>query len=419
MSLLLLTFQWFLTMLGRLQIHSPWSRDSEFRSTALSWTNYRYEYTHRNEFELLSDHTWTPRSSSKASMHWLVCDSLTYMYMSGGYDLASRRSGELIFCSFDGRARLSVSGAAPQWREKERKRLWSVLCDEQITDQHIFSSVRTYFLYVHLLFFLVDPLLHAFKHSEGKGLMRRGEAFCLGPITIHSLPLPRNLLPPRNDQFLTFATYPKQVIRGYQTHDLTLVLPQECMFFKGVCEALDVAHLFLSSLSYLLPTFVHIPLKRYSPHPSVTMANLRLFCLVEGDPSSRAFEVEIPRTCIVSFLKDLTKTKQAPEFDDIDANELTLWKVVSTPQTPSLVLSGDRPSDDPSSDDPSSDDTSSDDSSSGAPSCDDRSSNDPYSRAKSAAYSPLSKDGEAEENLLQRAFRNPPLQIPVAPPTHD
>ncbi|KAG0240234.1 hypothetical protein BGX31_002167 [Mortierella sp. GBA43] len=55
-------------------------------------------------------------------------------------------------------------------------------------------------------------------------------------------------------------------------------------------------------------------------------------------------------------------------------------------QTPSLVLSGDRPSDDPSSDDPSSDDTSSDDSSSGAPSCDDRSSNDPYSRAKSAAY---------------------------------
>ncbi|KAG0240233.1 hypothetical protein BGX31_002166 [Mortierella sp. GBA43] len=68
------------------------------------------------------------------------------------------------------------------------------------------------------------------------------------------------------------------------------------------------------------------------------MANLRLFCLVEGDPSSRAFEVEIPRTCIVSFLKDLTKTKQAPEFDDIDANELTLWKVVSTPQHRKVFL---------------------------------------------------------------------------------
>ena len=55
------------------------------------------------------------------------------------------------------------------------------------------------------------------------------------------------------------------------------------------------------------------------------MTNLMLFCLVEGDPTSKAFEVEIPKTCTVSSLRDKIK-ERIPKFKDIAAHELTLWK---------------------------------------------------------------------------------------------
>jgi hypothetical protein len=67
--------------------------------------------------------------------------------------------------------------------------------------------------------------------------------------------------------------------------------------------------------------------EHYSPHHSTAMADLILYCLVDGESTSRAFEVEVPATRTVTFLKDKIKEKKAPEFDDIAADKLTLWHV--------------------------------------------------------------------------------------------
>ena len=62
------------------------------------------------------------------------------------------------------------------------------------------------------------------------------------------------------------------------------------------------------------------------------MADIRVFCLVDGEPTSRAFPVEIAFDDTVAGLRDLIKTEMTPGFDDIDANNLTIWQV-SVPVT--------------------------------------------------------------------------------------
>ncbi|KAK5827644.1 hypothetical protein F5H01DRAFT_409425 [Linnemannia elongata] len=53
---------------------------------------------------------------------------------------------------------------------------------------------------------------------------------------------------------------------------------------------------------------------------------LTLFCLVEGQCPSRAFPVCIPPSKTVGELKKYIKAEQSPNFDDIAANNLTLWR---------------------------------------------------------------------------------------------
>ncbi|KAG9062573.1 hypothetical protein KI688_005488 [Linnemannia hyalina] len=55
--------------------------------------------------------------------------------------------------------------------------------------------------------------------------------------------------------------------------------------------------------------------------------NLTLFCLVDGEATSNAFSVKVPSSGTVDDLKDVIKTKKAPRFDDVAADELTLWHV--------------------------------------------------------------------------------------------
>ncbi|KAF9313860.1 hypothetical protein BGZ91_006145 [Linnemannia elongata] len=54
---------------------------------------------------------------------------------------------------------------------------------------------------------------------------------------------------------------------------------------------------------------------------------LTLFCLISGDSTSNAFSVKIPSNDTVDDLKNLIKTKQSPDFDDIIAKNLALWRV--------------------------------------------------------------------------------------------
>ncbi|KAF9921492.1 hypothetical protein BGZ67_000422, partial [Mortierella alpina] len=53
---------------------------------------------------------------------------------------------------------------------------------------------------------------------------------------------------------------------------------------------------------------------------------ITLFCLVDGEATSHAFPVKVCPDDTVGDLKELIKIKQAPAFDDITANNLTLWK---------------------------------------------------------------------------------------------
>ncbi|KAI8049520.1 hypothetical protein BDF22DRAFT_657730 [Syncephalis plumigaleata] len=55
--------------------------------------------------------------------------------------------------------------------------------------------------------------------------------------------------------------------------------------------------------------------------------DIRFFCVVDGESSFNAFSVKIASTKTVGNLKDLIKTEKSPEFNDIDANELILWRV--------------------------------------------------------------------------------------------
>ncbi|KAG0068454.1 hypothetical protein BGZ89_004695 [Linnemannia elongata] len=55
--------------------------------------------------------------------------------------------------------------------------------------------------------------------------------------------------------------------------------------------------------------------------------SLTLFCLVDGESTSNAFPVGIESTKTFGDLKEFIKVKKTPEFNDIAANKLTLWRV--------------------------------------------------------------------------------------------
>ncbi|PFH48176.1 hypothetical protein AMATHDRAFT_42456 [Amanita thiersii Skay4041] len=55
---------------------------------------------------------------------------------------------------------------------------------------------------------------------------------------------------------------------------------------------------------------------------------LRLVCHIEGDPGTRLFEVHIPTTRSVAFLKECIKSKLHNTFEHVDACELVIWKLI-------------------------------------------------------------------------------------------
>ncbi|KAG0195806.1 hypothetical protein BGX28_000580 [Mortierella sp. GBA30] len=59
----------------------------------------------------------------------------------------------------------------------------------------------------------------------------------------------------------------------------------------------------------------------------MTDNRLNVFCLVDGEPKSNAFSVKIDPTETVDSLKNYIKAKKTPEYDDIAADKLTLWRV--------------------------------------------------------------------------------------------
>ncbi|KAG0195319.1 hypothetical protein BGX28_001665, partial [Mortierella sp. GBA30] len=60
---------------------------------------------------------------------------------------------------------------------------------------------------------------------------------------------------------------------------------------------------------------------------TMTDSSFTLFCLVDGVATSKAFPVDIKSSKTIGDLKKLIKAEQSPDFDDIVANNLTLWRV--------------------------------------------------------------------------------------------
>src|SRR5690349_761841 len=52
-----------------------------------------------------------------------------------------------------------------------------------------------------------------------------------------------------------------------------------------------------------------------------------LFCLVDGEATSNAFSVKVSSSDTIDNLKKLIKAEKTPEFDDLAADMLTLWRV--------------------------------------------------------------------------------------------
>ncbi|OAQ22601.1 hypothetical protein K457DRAFT_25897 [Linnemannia elongata AG-77] len=69
--------------------------------------------------------------------------------------------------------------------------------------------------------------------------------------------------------------------------------------------------------------------------------HLTLFCLVDGEATSNAFSVKIPLSDTIDDLKGLIKTKKTNDFQDVDADKLTLWATNKL----SMVFDADLPED--------------------------------------------------------------------------
>jgi hypothetical protein len=60
---------------------------------------------------------------------------------------------------------------------------------------------------------------------------------------------------------------------------------------------------------------------------TMTEDRLNLFCLVDGEPQSNVFSVKPSPADTVDDLKKLIKTEKTNQFSDVDADQLTLWRV--------------------------------------------------------------------------------------------
>jgi hypothetical protein len=61
---------------------------------------------------------------------------------------------------------------------------------------------------------------------------------------------------------------------------------------------------------------------------SVPMTDIiTIMCLVQGNSVDHVFPVDIVKSKNIGHLKDAIKEKKSPRFNDIAADELTLWQV--------------------------------------------------------------------------------------------
>ena len=112
--------------------------------------------------------------------------------------------------------------------------------------------------------------------------------------------------------------YIKAVNLGCET---SLIMGHHFFYFS---HQLDLSAILYPSSNYFL---LSIAFTSPQLHPFTMTEQLNLFCLVDGEPTSRAFPINASLADTVGNLKDHIKAKNAVDFSDVDANKLTLWKV--------------------------------------------------------------------------------------------
>ena len=76
------------------------------------------------------------------------------------------------------------------------------------------------------------------------------------------------------------------------------------------------------------------------------MSTFRLNCLVHGETNDRTFPVDIPTNKTIGDLKKMIKIEKSPDFDQLTADKLDLWKVnipTHFPENPILKVLNDNP----------------------------------------------------------------------------
>ncbi|KAG0222944.1 hypothetical protein BGW42_006187, partial [Actinomortierella wolfii] len=56
---------------------------------------------------------------------------------------------------------------------------------------------------------------------------------------------------------------------------------------------------------------------------------MKLVCLVDGESTSSVLSVSASTSTTIGESKKLIKAKKAPRFDDVAADELTLWRATT------------------------------------------------------------------------------------------
>ncbi|CAG8513362.1 22858_t:CDS:2 [Dentiscutata erythropus] len=63
--------------------------------------------------------------------------------------------------------------------------------------------------------------------------------------------------------------------------------------------------------------------------------SITFLCLVQGEPITQAFAIDINSNMLISYLKKAIKSELYPQFDNVPFKDIKLWKV----EIPKWVMS--------------------------------------------------------------------------------
>ncbi|KAG0036440.1 hypothetical protein BGZ83_003806, partial [Gryganskiella cystojenkinii] len=174
---------------------------------------------------------------------------------------------------------------------------------------------------------VLDEIKNATAVAEKVEDCTQGEDICDGTEHILAdiaLSVQQSLEKALKDNLVTSNANFKTAKEELYTALKTLSSPLSNDDVNGPCAAVETAAVKYKGFSKAVDK-IKIPLDMVK---IACRDSLALPCVDDGESASRAFKFKnIPSSDAVGDLRDLIKTKQCPDFDDVVANKLTLWRV--------------------------------------------------------------------------------------------